>query len=124
MVSLNATKARYVLLNFWQGADDINNKLFPALNALFKKYRSKSFSIYNVYIGKSEQEWRNTIHFEEIGDWVNVADAEYPNSQSRNLYNVVSVPANYLLDLKEKDILAKDINPYQLGEFLSQTIQQ
>jgi hypothetical protein len=119
-ISLESMKERYVLLNFWQPADEVSSQIFPDINSTFKKYHSKGFGIYNVYLGKSTSTWNQIINYEEIGNWVNVADTSFPYSKTRMLYNVVSIPSNYLIDFKEKAILAKDLNPKQLNQILSE----
>jgi hypothetical protein len=108
-------KERYVLLHFWLENDQLSDKLFPGINVLQKKYNKQGFEVYNVYIGKSIENWKKIIHFEEIEAWVNVADTAFPNSSTRGMYNVNSVPVNYLIDLEAKTILAKDIDANDLG---------
>jgi hypothetical protein len=121
LISLNAMKERYVLLNFWHNKDEISTNLFPSLKKIFDKYHTSNFNIYNVYLGKSDYLWEKIVHFEEIEKWVNVADTAYPYSQSRMVYNVITIPSNYLIDFKENTILAKDIDPQQLNQFLNNT---
>lgn len=123
IVPLNTLKDRYVLLNFWQPNDEVSTQLIPELNSVFKKYRGKGFGIYNVYLGKSTTTWNSIVKFEEIGSWVNVADTSFPYSKTRMLYNIVTIPSNYLLDTKESVILAKDVNAAQLSKVLSELAQ-
>jgi hypothetical protein len=121
-IGLNSLKERYILLYFWQPNDEVSNKLFPSFNSVFNKFHAKDFTIYNVYLGKSTELWTKIVKYEEIEKWVNVADTAYPYSQSLMLYNVVSIPSNYLIDAREKAILAKDIDPQQLTQYLTQVI--
>jgi hypothetical protein len=123
IVSLESMKERYILLNFWQPADAASRQLFPGMNSLFKKYHQKGFGIYNVYLGKSVSGWNKIINFEEIQNWVNVADTSFPYSKTRMTYNIVTIPSNYLLDMKDKNIIAKDVGPQQLSKVLSGLIQ-
>ncbi len=121
-VTLLSLKNSYVLLNFWDNNSqkDIN---FPYLKSISEKYQRKGFSIYNVYVGRSYDTWKRIVKFEDIGSWINVADTSYPYSRSRMSYNVNVLPSNYLIDLKEKNILKKDLNARELEEFLSQTMK-
>jgi hypothetical protein len=118
MVALTSLAQRYVLLNFWNQNDQLSNEFFPAMNKVHTKYK-KNFTIYNVYLGKSIDNWRRIIAFEEIESWVNVADINFPNSNTKGAYNIQSLPTNFLIDQQEKTILAKDINPTQLNQKLS-----
>lgn len=123
IIDLNSVKERYVLLYFWQNTDELSNKMFPSYNTVFNKFHSKGFTIYNVFLGKSLSLGNKILRFEELEKWINVADTSYPYSQSRMLYNVITIPSNYLIDSKEKVILAKDIDPQQLNQYLAETIK-
>lgn len=121
-ISLTSLKSKYVLLNFWDENSLSGNNYFPLLKGVFEKYQKKSFTIYNVYVGKSNEMWKKTVIFEEIGNWINVADTAFPYSKSRASYNVTSLPSNYLINTKEKNILQKDLTVNQLNDFLSQPV--
>lgn len=122
-ISLESMKERYVLLNFWQHTDEISSRMFPEMNSTFKKFNSKGFGIYNVYLGKSTSMWQSVVKFEEITNWTNVADTSFPYSQTRMMYNIVTIPSNYLIDLKDKEIIGKDLNPNQLNQTLSDLVK-
>lgn len=118
-LSLNDIKQRYVLLNFYNEDLPENSVIFPKLNTIYKKYSKTNFNIYNVYLGKSTDNWKKLIHYEEIGNWVNVADTSFPLSKTRAYYNVQSLPSNFLIDLKENVILLRDVSPEKLAQILS-----
>jgi hypothetical protein len=118
-ISMKSMKERYILLNFWEPADQVSKQIFPSMNSIYKKYHSKNFGIYNVYLGKSLSTWSRIVNFEEIKDWVNVADTSFPYSKTRMQYNIVAIPSNYLIDSKESTIIGKDLNPEQLNQVLT-----
>ena len=117
-ISLLSQNTDIVLLNFWNTANIPSMEQIPVLNNTFKKYSGKGFLIYNVYLGKSINDWKKTVKFEEIDKWINVADTAFPRSKTMALYNVTSLPLNYLIDIQEKKILQKDINPHRLDKTL------
>lgn len=121
-ISLSDIKQRYVLLNFYNEAIPENSEIFPQLNNIYKKYYNKNFNIYNVYLGKSTDNWKKIIHYEEINNWINVADTSFPLSKTRAYYNVQSLPSNFLLDLKENAILLRDVSPDKLNQILSNLV--
>lgn len=118
MKSLLEVDQRYVFLNVWASNDQVSHKLFPDLNTVFKANKHKNFTIYNVYLGKSLEDWKRIVNFEEINEWVNVVDTLFPNSQLRGAYNIQQVPTNFLIDTEENTIVAKNINPAELNQKL------
>lgn len=119
---LSELKQRYVLLNIWASGDQISHQLFPEFNTIYNKYKNKNFTIYNVYLGRSLEDWSRIVNYEEINDWVNVADTSFPNSALMGNYNIQDLPTNYLIDRVEKRILVKDIPPTQLNQKLSKLL--
>lgn len=113
---------RYVLLNFWNENDQLSYQWFKDYHKSFKKYNNSGFTIYNVYAGSNTSAWIRVVKFEEINDWINVVDTQFPDSPARNAYNVQNLPASYLIDLKENTILAKDVNPAELSAQLQKII--
>jgi hypothetical protein len=122
LTSLTDVGQRYVLLNFYNESVREISDIFPKLNQVYNKYSKNGFDIYNVYLGKSPENWEKIVHFEEIDNWINVADTSFPLSQTRASYNVQSLPSNYLLDLKEKVILLRDISPERLNQILANLV--
>jgi len=112
-ISLSSLKGKIVLLTFWSvnQPESIQNAI--ELKKVYKKHRKTGFEIYQVSIDNSMDSWKKTIAFEEI-PWISVCDTAFPDSQTRFLYNVNSVPMNYLLDKQQKEILAKNISPENL----------
>jgi len=96
-ISLSSLKGKFVLLCFWAtGSEDcIAENL--ALKALYKQYKSKGFEIYSVNLDENESAWRTAVKFDEL-PWINVREDNQSKPTSATLYNVKSVPANYLYD--------------------------
>lgn len=118
-VSLSSMKSKYVLLNFWTHNMPQQEEYIPKLKGVHERFSKMGFNIYNVYVGKSLEDWKRTIKFEEINKWRNVADTSFPFSITRGKYNVNTLPANYLIDAENQEILSKDLSPEQLVRTLS-----
>lgn len=121
--TLSASKGKYILLNFYTHSDQSNAQFFKQLRATYDKYSAKGFNIYNVYLGKSPDTWKKIVNFEEIGNWINVADTAFPYSHTRVAYNITAIPSNYLIDMKDQSILKKDISPQDLGRVLNELLK-
>lgn len=117
--SLSEIEKRYVFINIWSPNDQVSSQLFPSYKKTYNSFKNKGFTVYNVYVGKSLEEWKKVIRFEEIESWVNVADTNFPNSHLKGAYNVQRVPANYLIDQKEETVVGRDMSPAQLNQKLS-----
>jgi peroxiredoxin len=119
--SLSSLKGRIVLLTFWAVDQEESLDNLLALKELYGKFRNNGFEIYQVAFDKSIPHWQRTIKFEEI-PWPSVVDTSFPGSNIQALYNVNSLPMNYLIDKEQKEILAKNISPVDLENSLPQLL--
>ena len=62
----------------------------------YYKYKNRGFEIYQVNVGKNRSEWIDAIDADNL-DWINVGDLE-GSVDAVNLYNIQSIPSNYLLE--------------------------
>jgi hypothetical protein len=117
-IALSSLKGRIVLLSFWaiDHQESIDNTI--ALKKIYTIYRKKGFEIYQVAFDKSVPNWKKALAFEEI-PWISVIDTSFPGSSTQFLFNVNSLPTNYLFDKEQKEILAKNISPEMLENSLS-----
>jgi len=117
-IALSSLSGKYVLLTFWSvdDAECIQNTL--DLKEMYSKYKDLGFEIYQVSTDNSFEIFRKRVLFEEL-KWISVVDTGFAQSQTRYLYNVNSLPMNYLLNREQTEILAKNLSP----EVLEQTLQ-
>jgi len=118
-VTLKSLQGKYVLLSFWASYNksSINQNL--ELKAIYKKYKSRGFEIFQVSFDTSPEDWRRAVQYDEL-PWISVIDAGYPNSIVAGNYNVTQLPTNYLIDKDNVSILAKNLTPAQLQEKLQE----
>jgi thiol-disulfide isomerase/thioredoxin len=119
-IALSSLRGKVVLLQFWAAEDRNSRLLNPLLVEAYKKYKNKGFEIYQVNIGKNRSEWIDAIDTDKL-EWINVGDME-GCVQAINLYNVRSIPSNYLLD-KDGTIVAKDLTGPNLDKALAQLLK-
>ncbi|MBN1388418.1 MAG: redoxin domain-containing protein [Bacteroidales bacterium] len=100
-------KDSYVLLSFWsaESKECISNNLF--LKQMYELYHNRGFEIYQVNLDSDESLWKNSVRFDEL-PWVNVREDDPSNPVTARMFNVTSLPANYLFDMNG-DIIAKDL---------------
>jgi thiol-disulfide isomerase/thioredoxin len=107
-IALSSLKGKYVLLTFWsvKSRDCIQENL--QFKELYKLYNKKGFEIYQINIDINEEEWKTAVRFDEL-PWICTREDDPANPKNTILYNVKSVPANYLYD-KESKIIASNIH--------------
>lgn len=101
-------EGKVLLLDFWSIGDQ--NAIFrnAEFKELYEKYHDKGFEIYQVSVDTSKPAWVEVLQRQKL-PWVSVCDFKGGESIAVQLFGVVSVPHNFLLD-REGNIVA--INAY------------
>ena len=118
-VALSSLRGKVVLLQFWAAVDRGSRIQNPVLVEAYNKYKRKGFEIYQVSVDVNRAEWVDAIDQDKLS-WINVGDME-GSKLAAAVYNVQSVPYNYLLD-EEGKIVAKNLNGPALNKALSQLL--
>ena len=75
---------------------------------LYTLYNKKGFEIYQINIDMNEEEWKAAVRFDEL-PWICAREDDPADPKNAILYNVKSVPSNYLYD-KDSKIIASNIH--------------
>ncbi|MFN8239141.1 MAG: TlpA disulfide reductase family protein [Bacteroidales bacterium] len=115
---LSSLKGKYVLLAFWtaSSSDCVAENL--ELKKLYNLYHSRGFEIYQISVDTNEETWRKAVKFDEL-PWINCREDDPANPRNALIYNVRSVPANFLYD-KEGNIIGRDLHGRALQLRLNQ----
>ncbi|MFV0593776.1 MAG: thioredoxin-like domain-containing protein [Draconibacterium sp.] len=105
-IALSSLRGKVVLLQFWAAVDRGSRIQNPVLVELYDKYKRKGFEIYQVSIDENRAEWVDAIDQDRLS-WINVGDMKGSILATR-IFNVTSVPFNYLLD-KEGAVVGKNL---------------
>lgn len=123
---LYSIKAPYIVICFWDPTCGHCQKEIPHLDTLYQnKWKKRGVHIYGVMTDGGKPAWLNFIRQHRLSDWTHVyqlpevKDAEYAANKPgyKQLYDVYQTPVLYLLD-KDKNIIAKKLNPDQVDELL------
>ncbi len=117
-IKLSSTRGKVVLLDFWASWCPPCRGENPNLVKNYREYHSKGFEIYQVSLDKEKSSWIKAIKDDHL-DWIHVSDLKYWNSMVVPLYNINSIPTNYLID-RDGKIIAANLR----GEALSQKLNQ
>jgi peroxiredoxin len=115
--SLSSLKGQFVLVDFWASWCRPCRVENPHLVNVYQKYHSQGFEIFQVSLDKKKSAWTEAIEKDQL-NWIHVSDLEYWNSAPAKLYQVQSIPANFLLD-KQGKIIAKNLRGEKLDAELS-----
>jgi hypothetical protein len=88
------------------------------LKEYYKLYNKKGFEIYQINLDESDTEWKEAIRFDEL-PWISTKEDDPNNLKNAVLYNVKSLPTNYLYN-KEGLIIASNIHGRSLQLKLDQ----
>jgi len=111
-IALSSLKGKYVLLTFWSARAEVCLRENLQLKELYKKYNKKGFEIYQISLDENESDWKTAVKFDEL-PWISVREDDPLDPKNAILYNVKSVPTNYLYD-REGNIVASNIHERNL----------
>lgn len=118
---LSDLRGKYVLLDFWAAWCRPCRAENPNVLSSYNKYKDKGFTIYQVSLDRTKENWEDAIKKDGIGAWTHVSDLKEWKSEYARLYNVSSIPTSYLIDPEGK-IIAKNLRGAQLSAKLSELL--
>lgn len=104
---LNSIKDKTILLTFWRSDDPNSGMVNRELKDLYAKMKDSDFEIYQVSLDDNKMQWISSIIDQGI-PWVSVRDEAALRSIAARVYQIKTVPFNYLIS-KNGDIEAKNI---------------
>jgi hypothetical protein len=117
-VALSSLRGKYVLLAFWSAdsRECITENL--QLKEFYMMFRKKGFEIYQISLDRDESSWKAAVKFDEL-PWISTREEDPDNQRNAILFNVRSVPANYLFD-PQGNIIASNLHGKNLQLKLNQ----
>jgi thiol-disulfide isomerase/thioredoxin len=117
-IALSSLRGKYVLLTFWsvQSKESIAENL--QLKEYYKLYNKKGFEIYQINLDENEEVWKSAVRFDEL-PWISTIEDDRKNPANAIIFNVKTLPTNYLFD-KESKIIATNLH----GKALQIKLQQ
>lgn len=106
-VRLSSLAGKVILLSFWSAQSGTMNGMNAELKEVYERFAERGFEIYQIGIETSKAMWINTIQEQRL-PWISVGDMRGERSPILGMYNVKSLPANFLID-REGNIIAKNI---------------
>jgi thiol-disulfide isomerase/thioredoxin/DNA-dependent RNA polymerase auxiliary subunit epsilon len=102
-IILSSLKGKYVLLSFWSAGSRECIRENLQLKEFYKMYNKKGFEIYQINLDKDETIWKDAVKFDEL-PWICTREEDPDNPKYAKLFNVTTLPDNFLFDRDNKII--------------------
>jgi thiol-disulfide isomerase/thioredoxin len=120
-LKLSSLKGKIVLLDFWASWCRPCRAENPHVVELYKKYKSKGFTVYSVSLDQKREQWINAISKDEL-IWPNhVSDLQGWRSAAGAIYGINSIPKTFLID-RNGNIAATNLRGANLEKKLKELL--
>ncbi len=106
-VNLSSLDGKVILLSFWSAESGSMNNINAELKELYERFSDDGFEVYQVGIDRSKAVWINAVQAQQL-PWISVIDMRGEHSPVLGMYNIKTLPANFLID-SEGNIVAKNL---------------
>lgn len=117
---LSDLEGNVILVDFWAAELGNSNALNADLKQLYEKYQERGFRVYQVSFDTSKATWIKAVQEQKL-PWVSVCDFKGQASPIMGVYNIRTLPANYLIDRNGRIVgknLYSDALEQQLNKIL------
>ncbi len=119
-VTLSSLKGNFLLIDFWASWCGPCRRENPNVVAAYKKFNDKGFQILGVSLDRDKDAWLQAINDDKL-TWLHVSDLQYWGNAASQLYGIMSIPSNVLLD-RDGVIIAKDLRGEDLMKKLEEVL--
>jgi len=121
-ISLSLFRGKYVMLDFWASWCGPCRQENPGLRQIYQDFKDRNFTILGLSLDAAGRKglWLEAIKNDKL-PWTQVSDLRQWDNQVAILYNVRSIPENFLID-PDGIIVARGLNLEELRSKLEQVL--
>lgn len=120
-IRLSQLRGKYILLDFTVLGAKESAAHIKQLKDIYQKYRNKGLEIYQVCLDPNQLQWEELVRQFDI-KWKCVRDGAGTQSQVVAIWNVQSIPFNYIIN-KEYEIAGKNLFGSRLDDRLKVVVK-
>lgn len=122
-VALSSLRGRYVLLDFWASWCKSCRAENPQVLAAYQHFRDQGagFTVLSVSLDEKPAAWQQAVQQDGL-PWTQVADLQGMRGATGHLYQLMGIPATFLLD-PDGRIVAKDLRGGALKQELTKRLK-
>lgn len=117
-VTLSSLRGKVLLVDFWASWCGPCRRENPNVVKAYNQFKDKGFDILGVSLDKDKASWKSAIEEDKL-TWTHVSDLQYWNNAVSNLYGVMAIPSNVLID-KDGVIIGRNLT----GEELTKKLEE
>lgn len=105
--SLSALYGKVVLVDFWMSTNADGRLNNGEMRKLYEQVNDRGFEIYQVSLDTQKALWVSAVQNQKL-PWITVCDFKGQACPAVNLYNIRSIPTNFLID-RTGNIVGRDL---------------
>lgn len=118
VIKLSSMRGKVILLVFWASQDAASRKANRQLVSVYGRYHDRGLEIYQVSLDQSKLLWEDAVLKDKL-TWTNVCDLQGIASTAARLYNIRTVPSNYII-ARNGELIGKDLWGTRLDERMAE----
>lgn len=105
-----------ILVEFWDNRLEAAPMRNAELRGIYERFAGNGLEIYQVDLSGSARKWVEAVQAQQL-PWICVADPEGLDGTTAKMYNIASLPANFVI-APDGEIIARDTAPEDLAPLL------